>query len=563
MKVRQNEESLRSNEHFRTDFMWCQRSSALARLDGLTKNVKDGFRYHYSTLPLSDVHDLPSMTNWVPVQNNIPFDEETILHHIPYLGEDTKGNNEFMRDLTKDYNGMVYGHYLSCDQKLEELVQRLIDPPLPTNTGKLAKSGTSSATSSSSFVDVSTDRITIDNVFRLLADTHSEMGVKADDLSQRYHAYQAKKAAPPAEPITPTMKNIDGCDDLDRAYSSKEAMDSYQRLFCRRCYQYDCVLHKDYSCPPRYRPVQDDDLEYHSACGPSCFLTIQGVNIADYIKRVPSCSSSSLSLSSVTSNFSYEADVTNVGEDTHNNNRADDDDGEDELSFENQPRHQHQTQQDDLSPQTQQQPQPDVDPIASIHQITCRADVSHDHWTNAERTLFNVLMTTMEDNYCKVAATMGTKSCAEVYVYAMENPSELKQMTCTTYADSQHHHSAQVLKRQKQEQERAAKCKKKQGRNTLSGSRDQKDKPRIPYQPCDHSPELSCGAKESANHCSCAKNNSFCEKFCNCSADCLRKFTGCNCKASCITKACPCFSADRECDPDLCKTCGSRKCLFR
>ena len=71
------------------------------------------------------------------------------------------------------------------------------------------------------------------------------------------------------------------------------------------------------------------------------------------------------------------------------------------------------------------------------------------------------------------------------------------------------------------------------------------------YHPCDH-PGFPCN-----EFCKCVRNGNFCEKFCQCSIDCINRFRGCKCKSQCNSKHCPCYLAVRECDPDLCISCGA------
>ncbi|RGP70331.1 hypothetical protein FLONG3_7509 [Fusarium longipes] len=64
--------------------------------------------------------------------------------------------------------------------------------------------------------------------------------------------------------------------------------------------------------------------------------------------------------------------------------------------------------------------------------------------------------------------------------------------------------------------------------------------------------------------CVCVQQGVLCEKFCGCTVEsCAYKFTGCACHSlgrTCLTKQkdrpCICVQLNRECDPDVCGTCG-------
>ncbi|GAA55462.1 enhancer of zeste, partial [Clonorchis sinensis] len=73
------------------------------------------------------------------------------------------------------------------------------------------------------------------------------------------------------------------------------------------------------------------------------------------------------------------------------------------------------------------------------------------------------------------------------------------------------------------------------------------------YHPCDH-PGQRCD-----EYCPCRQAGTFCEKFCQCPAECTNRFLGCRCRGQCNTKLCPCSLAVRECDPDLCLSCGAQQ----
>ncbi|CAA2987453.1 histone-lysine N-methyltransferase CLF [Olea europaea subsp. europaea] len=78
---------------------------------------------------------------------------------------------------------------------------------------------------------------------------------------------------------------------------------------------------------------------------------------------------------------------------------------------------------------------------------------------------------------------------------------------------------------------------------------ERKDQPCRQYNPCGC--QSACGKE-----CPCLVNGTCCEKYCGCPKSCKNRFRGCHCaKSQCRSRQCPCFAADRECDPDVCRNC--------
>lgn len=74
------------------------------------------------------------------------------------------------------------------------------------------------------------------------------------------------------------------------------------------------------------------------------------------------------------------------------------------------------------------------------------------------------------------------------------------------------------------------------------------------FYPCSH--DGTCEEEQ----CSCFRLKIACEKTCACSQACKRRFRGCTCvtgqRVCWQNKNCDCFNLNRECDEDLCGTCG-------
>ncbi|XP_078140733.1 histone-lysine N-methyltransferase EZH1 isoform X2 [Centroberyx gerrardi] len=494
--------------------------------------------------PLSTVAGIPFMYSWSPLQHNFMVEDETFLHNIPYMGDEVLEQDEaFLEELIDNYDGVHgdrEGGFIN-DEIFKELVEALSqysdqeEEEEEEATGALvveeagkkeeeramrrssaegseetkAGAGAFFRRKRRSITEVrdssSSKKIPHDKIFTAIASMFPYKGTM-EELKEKY-----KDLLEPPSPVKlPPLctPNMDG--PFAKSVQREQSLHSFHTLFCRRCFKYDCFLHPFHATPNVYKRKSKEIRMETEPCGLDCFLLQKGAKeFADQNmlrsqksrrrRRQQRPSSSSCP------GPSGSAEDGKEGESDHETTSSSEGNSRCQTPIKLRPGEEDGEQQAGCVVQ----------------------------WSGAEESLFRVLHGTYYNNFCSIARLIGTKNCKQVYEFAVK----------------------EVLIHRVPLEDGGISPQKKKRKHRLWAKiqlkKDNSSNQVYNYQPCDH-PDHPCDSS-----CPCVMTQNFCEKFCQCEHECQNRFPGCRCKTQCNTKQCPCYLAVRECDPDLCMTCGA------
>ncbi|GJQ83294.1 putative chromatin binding protein [Trypoxylus dichotomus] len=472
---------------------------------------------------INAVTSIPTMYTWAPIQQNFMVEDETVLHNIPYMGDEILDQDgTFIEELIKNYDGKVHGDRETGfidDELFVELVHALMQYQEKDKSDKRDKSKDENKDEKKEEMD-----FPIYMIFQAISSQFPDKG-QPQELREKYIELTERmdpNALPPE--CTP---NIDG--PMAESVPREQTMHSFHTLFCRRCFKYDCFLHRLQACHPgpNLQKRRGPDLKpFTEPCGSDCYMLLDGVKEKlakqeqdenEKVKEKNLKESASNAEGSKSTNprkickqQSVDSGNEASSEDSNDSNKYNKDSG-------------------DGNP---------VSTTTSFSLLGLMGEDDHCEWTGSDQSLFRALHKVFLNNYCAIAQIILTKTCQQVYHFAQKEAADIPtQESMRDYTPPR--------KKKKKHRLWSMHCRKIQLKKDSSSNHVYN------FTPCDH-PGQPCDAL-----CPCIGAQNFCEKFCQCSSDCQNRFPGCRCKAQCNTKQCPCYLAVRECDPDLCQTCGA------
>nr|XP_034184102.1 histone-lysine N-methyltransferase E(z) isoform X4 [Osmia lignaria] len=522
---------------------------------------------------INAVTPIPTMYTWAPIQQNFMVEDETVLHNIPYMGDEILDQDgTFIEELIKNYDGKVHGDRESGfmdDSIFVDLVNALVqyeredkdrehtkkgkekedgkdkDKDKDKDTCKKDSNGKGEWKTEKSSEEAKSDKISTPfpsmHIFNAISSMFPGKG-RPEELKEKYIEL-TERSDPNVLPPECTP-NIDGVNA--KSVPREQTMHSFHTLFCRRCFKYDCFLHPRGASPPglqvchpgpNLQKRKGPDLKpFSEPCGTECYMHLEGMKeklaaqAAD-IKEEENEEKRG-GPRKVRKQASVDSGNEASSEDSNDSNKYLQGAGcQDFKQNVNKERKSEESMEDQV--------QPDNQAPFTLLGFDKRVKTENEFsWTGSEQSLFRALHKAFPGNPCALAQIMLTKTCQQVYQFAQKEASDiptienLKDFTPPRKKKKKHRLWSMHC--------RKIQLKKDSGANHVHN-----------FAPCDH-PGRQCD-----NSCPCIQAQNFCEKFCQCSSECQNRFPGCRCKAQCNTKQCPCYLAVRECDPDLCQTCGA------
>ena len=226
---------------------------------------------------ISAVNPIPNMYTWAPIQQNFMVEDETVLHNIPYMGDEVLDQDGlFIEELIKNYDGKVHGDreggFLDDDLFID-LVNALKQYDLESE--ETEKEDTAVGQESQAIIEqrrMDISFIPSDIVFQAISSFFPDMG-NPNKLCEKFIELTENKSAIQKE-CTP---NIDTGEAISTGH--EQTMHSFNTLFCRRCFKYDCFLHRLQPLHPRPTSKRrGPELKLNSQpCGPDCYLQLEEV----------------------------------------------------------------------------------------------------------------------------------------------------------------------------------------------------------------------------------------------------------------------------------------------
>ncbi|XP_030894564.1 histone-lysine N-methyltransferase EZH2 isoform X2 [Leptonychotes weddellii] len=279
-----------------------------------------------------------------------------------------------------------------------------------------------------------------------------------------------------------------------KSVQREQSLHSFHTLFCRRCFKYDCFLHPFHATPNTYKRKNTETALDNKPCGPQCYQHLEGAKEF----------AAALTAERIKTppkrpggrrRGRLPTNSSRPSTPTINVLESKDTDSDREAG----------TETGGENNDKEEEEKKDETSSSSEANSRCQTPIKmkpnieppeNVEWSGAEASMFRVLIGTYYDNFCAIARLIGTKTCRQVYEF------RVKESSIIAPAPAE---DVDTPPRKKKRKHRlwAAHCRKiqlKKGQN---------------------------------------------------------RFPGCRCKAQCNTKQCPCYLAVRECDPDLCLTCGA------